>query len=191
VCAVKVSLSRKKASFGFTLPELLISLLVIAEIATFTIPKIITSQQNNRYNAAAKEAMASVASAYQLYSFNNTLSASTTPGDILFPYLNYLNTDTTTTVDQSYTYATSACGTGIDVCYRLHNGGILKGYATANFAGTTSGNRLWFLFDPDATTDGTTNNSGKSLLIILFYNGRVSTYSSVYNITSDPLWFSL
>lgn len=180
----------RKHAKGFSLAEVLISVLILAEIATFTIPKILYSQQVSQYNANAKEVMGILTSAYQVYSQANTPTASTTPGDIL-AYINYVSIDTARTIDQSYTYGTSACAAGLNACYRLHNGGLLKGYVYANFTSATSTGYLWFLFDPDGTTDSTTNGPGKSLLMYLYFNGRLSTYSHVHNTTSDPPWFSL
>jgi len=74
---------------GFTLAELLISLLIVGEIATFSIPKIINAQQNTVYNAKAKEALSSVAAAYNTYKMSNTVSVNTRFGD-LTSYLNSL-----------------------------------------------------------------------------------------------------
>ena len=45
---------------GFTLAELLIALLIIAEIATFTIPKVLTSQYDARRKAVFKEVIGMV-----------------------------------------------------------------------------------------------------------------------------------
>lgn len=51
-------LIRRTGSAGFTLAELLISLLIIGVIATFTIPKIITAQQNSKRISIFKETIA-------------------------------------------------------------------------------------------------------------------------------------
>lgn len=45
---------------GFTLAELLISLLILGEIATFTIPKILSAQQNGSKKAIIKETVATL-----------------------------------------------------------------------------------------------------------------------------------
>lgn len=48
---------------GFTLAELLISLAILGLIATFTIPKIMSAQQNNEYSAIAQEDIATLSAA--------------------------------------------------------------------------------------------------------------------------------
>ncbi len=48
------------APTGFTLAELLISLLILAEIATFTIPKVLSSQQAGQKKAIFKETIATL-----------------------------------------------------------------------------------------------------------------------------------
>ena len=52
-----------KSNLGFTLVELLVSLLIVGEIATFSIPKIIFNSQNAQYRAVTKEAASAVAAA--------------------------------------------------------------------------------------------------------------------------------
>jgi prepilin-type N-terminal cleavage/methylation domain-containing protein len=51
---------RQKRSVGFTLTELLISLAILGEIATFTIPKILTSQQSAKRAAVLKESISTI-----------------------------------------------------------------------------------------------------------------------------------
>ena len=182
------------------MPELLIALLILAEIATFTIPKIITSQANGQYNAAAKEAASMIASSFALYSLNNTVTSGTSAGD-LTSYMNYVAADTSTTIDLAQESTTRACGGGYG-CVRLHNGGMLM-WASAGFMGTNTTNAVYFYFDPDGrVTDGTTNGPGKSVCLWLYANGRVTSYAklspgTVYgggtvgpDVTADPPWFS-
>lgn len=51
-----------KSTHGFTLTELLIALVILGEIATFTIPKILNSQQNAKKAAIFKETLSSLES---------------------------------------------------------------------------------------------------------------------------------
>ena len=80
--------------------ELLISLLILGEIATFTIPKILTAQQNGSNNAAAKEVAAMLSESFQQYGLSNAVSASTN-AQVILPYLNYVSRDTTSVIDSN------------------------------------------------------------------------------------------
>ena len=60
----------RRSSLGFTLAELLISLAILGVIATFTIPKILTSQQNSQKAAVTKEVIAMISGAFTAYQQN-------------------------------------------------------------------------------------------------------------------------
>jgi len=196
-----ISLRQRDAATGFTLAELLISLAILGVIATFTIPKILSTQQNSQYNATAKEAVSAVAGAYTLYKQNYTLSSSTTFGD-LTPYLNYVKLDSSgALIDDLYTHSTADCDTGsFHYCLRLHNGATLM-YFYDNFGGTGTTNGIFFNVDPDGmVTDGTTNGPGKAIQFWLYYNGRISSSAQIVANTCsssgchspgsvDPPWF--
>lgn len=194
----------QRAVRGFTLAELLIALTILAEIATFAIPKILTSQQNRQYNAEAKEVIAMVAAAYQQYQLNNTVTSSFGIKDIT-QYMNYVAIDTTTTIDLWQTKGTESCGAYSGICLRLHTGAYLKYWpADDTFGGTASTNAVPFLIDPDGkVTDGTTNGPGKSVYVWLYTNGRIvdngntlsgTTYTGgnppVADPSTVPPWFS-
>lgn len=72
---------------GFTLAELLIALLILGEIATFTIPKILSSQQNGTKKMIFRETLATLEQIVYLkiYIGGDTTSSST---DILLDNLN-------------------------------------------------------------------------------------------------------
>jgi prepilin-type N-terminal cleavage/methylation domain-containing protein len=193
-------------SKGFTLAELLISLVILGEIATFTIPKVLNSQQNNQANAIAKEAAGTLSTALMQYKFQNTLSSATSCAD-LTPYLNYVKVDTSTIIDSENGGTSLDCATAGTACFRLHNGAMLwEGTTNVDFGGTTTLNAIYFLVDPDGRYSGTTNGPGKSLKIYLYTGGRVATWGSInsstvthewgnYYVTNpdatrDPSWFS-
>jgi prepilin-type N-terminal cleavage/methylation domain-containing protein len=186
---------------GFTLAELLIALAILGELATFTIPKVISAQQQGSYNAAAKEAIATVSQAYQLYQFNNTLSSGTKFGDMT-SYINYVQYDTTRTIDSKQTNTSLSCNVGTGGCLILHNGGALR-YSSVTFNGTASTNALELYFDPNGTYGGTTDGPDKSVDFFLYYNGRITTRGTTEpntvannntyatpDPTLDPPWFS-
>jgi type II secretory pathway pseudopilin PulG len=93
-----------RSALGFTLAEVLISLLILAEIATFTIPKILISQQNVQKMAVFKEDIATIqAGIYnsaqngEFTLFNHACYSGAVTGfyDLLAGFLNYTKTTRT------------------------------------------------------------------------------------------------
>lgn len=191
----------KRNYVGFTLAELLIVLLIIGEIATFSIPKIIMAQRKGASNTAAHEAAGMVATAYQLYLQNSSSATSSTTPGALTQYMNYVSVPTSGTLDDVVTQnSVYTCNSGV-TCLKLHSGGTLF-YNTSNFSGTNTTNFIQFYLDPDGVrgSSGSADGSSKSLAIVLYYNGRVTTWgnmaansvnsSGTYSSGSyDPSWF--
>lgn len=183
---------------GFTLAELLVALAILGEIATFTIPKILSSQQNGRNKAAAMETAATISAAFQEYTRSYGISASMSATSIV-PYINYVTRDTTSSIDTDMvTNTTWSCSAAWLNCYKMHNGGTLAISNTTSFGGTATTNNIWFLFDPDGQPSST-----KGIVFIIFYNGRLTSTgkaSGIYTCNSvncvthtgaeDPPWFS-
>ncbi len=184
---------------GFTLAELLISLAILGVIATFTIPKILSSQQNSKFNAIAKETIASISAAYQQAQLDGVVNANTKPAD-LTPYLNYLRYDTTSQIDDTNGLSFMTCSPSAP-CLRMHSGALLM-LDTAYFNGTSNLNMIAFRIDPDGVYSGTTNGPGKLLSVDLYYNGvitssqnrKVGAVASFGGVPAcpgcDPTWFS-
>ena len=185
----------RNSLFGFTLVELLISLLIIGEIATFTIPKIVSSQQNGTRKTAAKEAISMVSAAYSLYRANNSISSATRFAD-LTPYMNYVKLDTTGAAFSG----TWTC-TASNPCVRLHSGATLLYWDFENFGGTATTNAFLYVFDPGGNSDSNVDE----LDLFLFYNGRVTEQAGIPASTAasccnsfgwtgnpayTPTWFS-
>lgn len=168
---------------GFTLSELLIALAILGVIATFTIPKVLQSQQDGKYKAMAKEAAGAITEAYVRYRFKNAPTNSTAPKD-LTPYFNYVSVDTSSSMDGEFTGGAWPCNSS-EPCLRLHNGSVIF-FRAQTFGGTASTNVISFYFDPDGKeTDGTTNGPGKSLRLFLYYDGKLSTDSTLRPNTYD------
>lgn len=190
----------RKTHLGFTLAELLIALAILGVIATFTIPKILSSQQNTKYNALAKESASTVAAAYTQYKLTNTVSTATGIANIT-PYMNYLSVDTSSTIDDKYSLASVTCAASRP-CLKLANGSMLL-YTTDTFDATNSTNALSFYIDPNGAYGGTTNGPDKSVQFFIYYPGRVTsrgnsdtntmaggvTYASP-DPTLEPPWFT-
>lgn len=186
---------------GFTLSELLVALAILGVIATFTIPKVLQSQQDNSKKAIAKEAAAMVSEAFVLYKQENTLTSSFEPR-MLKKYLNYVKEETAgQLVDGAVTENSYACS-ATRVCLKLHNGGTLLLEGGETFAATTNNRFVWVLIDPDGSYSGSSTGPGKGLWFGLFYNGRLSTWqqfpADATNSNGlwgpcagcDPTWFS-
>ena len=177
---------------GFTLAELLVALLILGEIATFTIPKILVSQQNGRSRAAAKEIAAAVSAAYQNYKLNlGTAVPASTSMEVLKPYINYIAVDTTSQL-QDHPGASNViwnCGDGNTTCLKMAAGGTLFWFQGQTFGGTGN-NGMTFYYDPDGVNNGAivASNPGVSVCFVLYYNGRVTDRNGVSAGTSNSYW---
>lgn len=190
---------RRSSVSAFTLAELLIALLILGEIATFTIPKVLSSQQNGRYNAIAKEAAGMVSGAFLAYQQGNTVTGATKFSD-LTPYMNFVKADTTTPADDWQNAGQWGCDSGIP-CLRLHSGALLAYQASMTFTTIANTSAIDFQIDPDGTYGSTTNGPGKAINFALYANGRLTdkgnllpnTYMAGVVIPSDsttlPPWF--
>lgn len=189
---------------GFTLAELLMALLILAVIATYTIPKVLVSQQDARFTAIGKEAAGMLSAARLAHMADGSLSANTTAGD-LTQYINYVRVDTASSIDLYQTQGSVSCSATLN-CLVLHNGAKLMFSGSTYFGGTATTNAIWFRLDPDGAYSGTTNGAGKTVALWLYYNGKVRTYGTIdtgtvfYSggspvsnnpiSTVDPPWFS-
>jgi prepilin-type N-terminal cleavage/methylation domain-containing protein len=194
---------------GFTLAELLIALAILGVIATFTIPKVLSAQQNGQYMASAKEAASMISGALQQYKLQNG-SALPSTGQ-LTAYMNYVAVDTTSVIDWYQGSTTQSCSAGSPSCLRLHSGGILFYWISDSLCSSSSPSGMHIGFDPDGkVTDGTTGGPGKSVDFWIYSDGRIRTWGTIEPNTSytnagvgtscnqtrsaspskDPPWFS-
>lgn len=187
--------------YGFTLAELLIALAILGVIATFSIPKILSSQQDGRFNAIAKESAAAISGAYQLYAQNNPVTGSFSLTGLV-PYLNYIARDTTSQIDAYPGEGAQDCSAWH--CYRLANGSIIAFDPGQTLGATDDLAVTYFYVDPDGQYSGTTNGPGKSVAFFIYKNGRITSHigltpnshdvwGTVYpgaDPAKDPAWFS-
>ena len=155
---------------GFTLAELLVALGVLGIIATFSIPKILTSSTNAKYNAMAKETASTISQAYQQYKSENNVSGSFNPIQLL-PYLNTVKADTTSSWQDSEfdSPTTFSCSETWATCRQLHNGGLLTMYNNNTFGTTDPRNFVFIEFDPDGS------GPAFDVTFKLYVSGRVFT----------------
>jgi prepilin-type N-terminal cleavage/methylation domain-containing protein len=180
---------------GFTLAELLIALAILGVIATFTIPKVLQSQQDTKAKAVAKELASAVSGAFMAYKQQRTVDQYTEIQD-LTPYLNYISVQTTGSIDHVYTNSGSVTCGATAPCLVFANGAKLWYYGrwggptSGNYFGGTANNRyVYFYIDPDGqlNSPGTTNGPGKSVHISLYYNGRISDLQNC--LATDGTYF--
>ncbi len=186
---------------GFTLAELLIAIAILGVIGTFTINKLMITQQVSANNAKAQEVAVMITTAFQEAQNDGIISASSKAAS-LTPYMNYIAYDTSGTVIDSTPLGTSStCGAGTP-CIWLHNGGVLW-LSNFTFAGTSNLNTIDFRFDPDGRNNTTSIADGplKAVQLELYYNGFITTRGKVKagSVNSccgfgpgayDPSWFS-
>lgn len=165
---------------AFTLAELLISLVVLGIIATFTIPKVLQAQQSGQYNSEFKETAAMVTNAYKIYQQQHSGTVGMTGMD-LTPYMNYVQTSTSSAVvfdglvpsDCSY-FGPAGGGNG-GSCFILHNSGTLGVFGTPyTLATSETTSALYFVFDPS------TSQSGSAPIgFFVYYSGRITTFGTI------------
>ena len=187
--------TRSGLANGFTLSEVLIALVILGVIATFTIPKVLQSQQSSQYSASAKEMMAMVSGAYAAYQQSHTPDANTRPDD-LTPYMNYVSVITSGTQFNNFSNTSFSPCNSSNICLRMHNGGLMVYTAGSTFGGTADPYALWYRYDED----GKATTGDLSLGIFLYYSGRITTYANILPNTqaisgpfspgTDPPWFS-
>jgi prepilin-type N-terminal cleavage/methylation domain-containing protein len=164
----------KNRNKAFTLAELLIALAILGVIATFTIPKVLQSQQDGKYKAMAKEVAAMISGSYDAYRLKNAPTSATGPVDLL-PYMNYVKKDTTSVVDDMATLGTDDCSSTTTVtCLTLHNGGTLVYATDRRFDGTASTNAIVWVFDPDGKASSTVGVG-----FALYFRGKLTTYDTI------------
>ena len=118
----QVSFAQIGVKTGFTLAELLIALAILGVIATFTIPKVITAQQNRQANSIAKEAASMIAAAYQQALLSGTWTTNTA-SSALSQYMNYVSVlPSGSSIDRDPGNGGTGCVSN-GVCLKLHNGG--------------------------------------------------------------------
>jgi len=189
---------------GFTLAELLIALAILGVIATFTIPKLLATQQHQQHIAQAKEVAGMFAGAFQQAKMAGTVTANTKPSD-LTPYMNYVSLITDGTVIDAPPGGASHTCDATYKCLKMANGGVLW-LQDWSFGGTGSLYTIEISYDPDPMNNTTDTADGplKAVQFTLYYDGFITTRGktkpnscNVWDCTGmepnsslDPSWFN-
>lgn len=183
---------------GFTLAELLIALAILGVIASFTIPKILSSTGTSQFKAIAKEAASIVSGAYQDFAINYAVSTTTGMDSAGFlANVNYVSLVTGASYTAALTGLPSNCVTDTNTCLLLHNGGILQYKDTNTFGNTTTGYVVANI-DPDGTRGTATTDV---VTFKLYFNGALrdtangtgtcgGTCVAADYVATTPSWFN-
>lgn len=197
-------------SLGYTLAELLVTLVILGTIATFTIPKVLTAQATIRSNAMAKEAISIISGAYEAYQFSQGYSG-TLPDLLkssdLKAYINFAYEQPSNSIDYYPSATNLPCGTASSVCLKLHNGGVLYYHPLDAFCPGAINTAVKYVFDPDGSySNSTADGPSKAVVFWLYRNGKIRTWATAeaatcyYNwqtettattnpLMRDPSWF--
>lgn len=110
--------------FGFTLAELLIAVAILGEIATFTIPKIISSQQNGQRKTVFRETLATISALSAAAGRDGSIVDTTSEKNYFRNNLNYVKLCDTDVYTQG--------------CWGVAAGGNEDGYVLPNGASIIS-----------------------------------------------------
>ena len=146
---------------AFTIAELLISLAILGVIAVFTIPKLLSVNEEQKNRAITKEIASSVAGAYSNYRLRNTPLPTTTM-DALLPFLNYVSLYNATTYKR----------------VEFHNGGNFSYKVAQSFGATGNNNSLFFKVEPSTRSDEIGDND---VCFVITYRGRLTTASELFS----------
>jgi prepilin-type N-terminal cleavage/methylation domain-containing protein len=191
-------IKRHNAAKGFTLSELLIALAILGLIATFTIPKVLTSVGEKGNLNVAKEVLSSITSAYDVIrSESNGYGATTINGADILNKMNFVQVFST---DVSWPLAATGhvdC-VAATPCYQLHSGAVIQTTAADTFATQTLGTIAFNIY-PDG---GKTTASPAPLTALLTNDGRLITGTNLvfgtntYTVAGGfaaaalPTWFA-
>ena len=177
----------------------MIAMVIVAAIAIFTIPKILTVSQNSddeKWQRAVKQSITEVDAAYGQYRLNNR---STPPFTFTLAdatqYLNYVKQETVAQIDGTTCFgAAISCSDASSRCYKLKNGSMLHWYPTEDFGNTSATNAVKFRIDPDGKVTGAAGlHPGKAVVGYLYYkSGKIRTRQGIdantYGGTGGGAW---
>ncbi len=193
---------------GFSLTELLVGVLLLGVIASFTIPKVLTNQKNQQRNSFTKEAMVTLTDMMAVY--KGALKTSTGM-EQLRQGLNAHRTTEAKFIEGNANLLN--CSMPQFACLQLPNGTAMGYTLPSRFGGTKPNNAILIYFDPDGLsnshvgigpydgvnlylyTDGIVRVGGTNSLRpntrICLNNGQCITANNTMPYDTKPKWLKL
>lgn len=141
-----------RSSSGFTLAELLIALGILAVIATFSIPKILMSQQTSKKKAVFQETVAALNEAFVPACLAGSITEANF-GTYMLTHLNAVKICTTNSMTQGCWYGTDLVGQSATPGVVLHNGAVIAGLDDSVSGGNTGQDTLMMDWDGPGGTN--------------------------------------
>lgn len=126
---------RQKTHKAFTLAELLIALVILAEIATFSIPKILVSVENQQKKAAFKETIAALSEAVYMGTIDGSLTKDTSLAPYLASKLNAVKICLSNASTEGCWTNTGWVGEESEAGFLIHSGVSIAGIRTSTGEG--------------------------------------------------------
>jgi len=178
---------------GFTLIEALISLTLLSVLASLLIPMLNNNVGEDKLYEMSQDGISQVTSAYNAYARKQLPGSNTAIASILEQNINYVKKITDGSNGVQYCTAEDAngnCTASAELncaapysCLLLQNGAVLlyDSSGTGIFGGGTPNvNAVHVMLDPDGNNGWIpatlTNNGQNAIPLVLYVNGRVSTY---------------
>lgn len=128
-----IDIMTRKRLHAFTLAELMIVVLILGQIATFTIPKLITSQQNSKKKAVFRETYSTLSEMLNVGRMTGEIVWDGPEWNTLaFKRLNHVKACPTNSESEGcWAPASATCNSSYDEPgMRLHNGATVVGFDT-------------------------------------------------------------
>lgn len=136
---------------GFTLAELLIALTILGVITTFTIPKILASQQDGQRNAVLKESIATLDSTLYNLTITDTVTDNTDLLPLVQSKINYVKLCSSNTPIADGCWYASMGNPGLQntnyVSFTLSNGAYILGLGNGTNSTLLTGKYTQYAID--------------------------------------------
>lgn len=162
---------------GFTLAELLITLGILGVVATFTIPKVLSSQANSRRIAVFKETISAFSDAYYMGWMQGQVSESNV-ATYLRSHINAIKVCSNASAEQCWTHTAAIAGYINSTGFIMANGATVAGMDDAGSVGYDA-----FLIDWNGAQGANTEGDDQLVVKIILIPsqgkaGSIESYAS-------------